>query len=419
MKGSDACSKGSCPLMRRLRAHPWMQTERSRVLVLFLSAAVLYLALIAVFSTVSFGQDFMGPGVEAHPDIPFYQERTRAILNGEVPYLDFDTESPPLIMYLMIPAALMGNSAMAYALMFSGYAFITAGLIYTGLRRFGNGRAWMATAVFLFNPITWTTAAIFIQDEMVVALFFVLPILLLLCQRGTWSAVASILGTLTKVFSGVLVPLVLLKQKGRDRIKALIASIATLGLVSLPFLILGGEDFVFFFRYYLSQSGVDGQKEGISIWRFLHDVGLSVPGPLLQLLFMGGTLLVLYIIWRKDIEPVRSGYLLLMPFFLFFPKIFTCYFIIPFAVLCLLSWDDKRPALLVTVAAFLAFFCQFFESFEGSESFLPTDGMWMALPIAMSLAVHAVWICTVRILMEEPAIRDCPPAPGMPPRSGP
>lgn len=406
-------------MMQRLRSHPWMRTERRRLLVLFLAATILYLSLIAAFNTVSFGQDLMGPGVDAHPDVPFYQERTQAILDGEVPYLDFDTESPPLIMYLMIPAALMGNSLLAYALMFSGYAFITAGLIYTGLRRFGSGRAWMASAMFLFNPITWTTAVIFIQDEMVVALFFVLPLLLLLCQQGTWSAVASILGTLTKVFSGVLVPLVILKQKGRERMKALIASIATLGLVSLPFLILGGEDFVFFFRYYLSQSGVDGQKEGISLWRFLHDAGLSVPGPLLQLLFVGGTILVLYLIWKKDMEPIRAGFLLLMPFFLFFPKIFTCYFIIPFAVLCLLSWDDRRPAALMTVAAFLAFFCQFFESFEGSESFLPTDGMWMALPIAMSLTVHAIWVLVIRMLLQEPAVNDCPPVPGMPPRSDP
>ncbi|MGE4275283.1 MAG: glycosyltransferase family 87 protein [Candidatus Methanomethylophilaceae archaeon] len=419
MKGRIGCLMADCPVKRRVRGHPWMQTERGRLMLLLLCAVLFYALLIAAFNSISFGQDLMPPGVDAHPDVPFYQERTQALLEGQIPYLDIDTESPPLIMYLMIPAALMGNTLLAYALMFSGYAFITAGLVYSFIRPFGSDRAWLATAAFLFNPITWTTAVVFIQDEMVVTLFFVLPILLLLVNRGTWSVVASVLGTMTKVFSGVLIPLVLLKQKGKDRGKALVAAILTLVLVSLPFLMLGGEEFLFFFAYYLSQSGAEGQNEGISVWRFLHDAGLSIPGPILQLLFVAGTILVLYLIWKRDIDPVRSGFLLLMPFFLFFPKIFTCYFIIPFAVLCLLCWDDARPMALVTAAAFLAFFSQFFESFNGSESVLPTDGMWMMAPIMISLTVHAVWLYVSAGMLRSEGLKDRPPVPDTPPRSDP
>lgn len=399
-------------MKKRIRKCSLMQTERGRLLVLFLTATLFYLLLIVAFNSISFGQNLMDPGVQAHPDILFYKERTQALLDGQIPYLDFETESPPLIMYLMIPAALMGNSLLAYVMMFTAYAFITAGIIYGFLRRFNINHAFIATAIFLFNPITWTTAVIFIQDEMVVALFYLLPLLLLLCNQGTWSVVASVLGTMTKVFSVVLVPLVLIKHKGAERGRALVAAVLTLAVVSLPFLVLGGREFLFFLSYYLSQSGTDGQNEGISIWRFLHDAGLSVPGLLLQSLFAAGTLIILYIIWKRDIEPVRSGFLLLMPFFLFFPKIFTCYFIIPFSILCLLSWEDRRPAILVTMAAFLAFFCQFFDSLQGSVSFLPTDGLWMTIPIVMSLTIHAVWIyITWNMLRGDVKLTDGPPSP--------
>lgn len=406
----------SWPENKRLKNSLLFRSSKSRVITLFITALLFYALLIALFYSIGFGADLVSsvadPSIESHPDIPFYQFRTSAILDGQVPYLDFDTESPPLIMYLMIPAAVLGNSLLAYAVMFSGYAFITAGLLYALVRRKNEVRGLVAAAFFLFNPITWATAVIFIQDEIIVTLFYALPILLLLVNKSTWSASLTVLGTMTKVFSIVLVPLVIMKQQGRARIQAIVAAGATLLALAVPFIILAGKDFLFFLDYYASQSGTDGQNEGISIWRFLHDAGLSVPGLLLQSLFAAGTLIILYIIWKRDIEPVRSGFLLLMPFFLFFPKIFTCYFIIPFSILCLLSWEDRRPAILVTMAAFLAFFCQFFDSLQGSVSFLPTDGLWMAIPIVMSLTIHAVWIyITWNMLRDDAKLTDGPPSP--------
>lgn len=414
------------PIIQRLTNHLIFSTPKWRAATLFTAALLFYILIIVLFNSIGFGGDLVSgmadPGIESHPDIPFYQFRTSAILDGQVPYLDFDTESPPLIMYLMIPAALLGNTLLAYAIVFSAYAFITAGLIYAFLRHSGELRALAATAFFLFNPITWATAVIFIQDEMIVALFYVLPILLLLFNKGTWSASLAILGTLTKVFSIVLVPLVIIKQHGKARMQAILAAGITLLVLAVPFIILAGKDFILFLSYYASQSGQDGHNEGISIWRFLHDAGILVPGPILQILLAVGTVLMLGMIWKKDVDPARAGFLLLIPFFLFFPKIFACYFIIPFSVLCIVSSQEPRAILMVTVAAVLAFICQFFESFGDVPSTLPSDGLWIAVPILLSLGVHLIWIYLTLTLLRAEGDEDPlshPPSPGTRPRSDP
>jgi len=390
-KGNEKSSSGRGGLSTTLNNSPVR-----KVVAVFLIAAIFYTVLFFIMSSINFGADFVGnltgPNARSHPDIAFYQERTEGILEGQIPYLDFYSESPPLIMYLMVPAALMGGTVGSYAILFSIYVFITAALMVLLLWRIEPQYAIRSATFYLFNPITWITALIFVQDETIVALFYVLPVLLLMIGMVKTATFVSILGAFTKVFSVVLIPLTLIRQKAAEAKKSIVIIVATAAAVCVPFVIAAGEDFIFFIRYYLSQTGEAGLAEGISIWRVLHDVGIIVPGALLQSLLLISTLLMLCYIWKKGIDPAKGAYLLILPFFLFFPKIFTCYFIIPYSVLCLLVNSDRLQPYLITVAMGLAFFVQMFNSYDGEPSVLPMEGLWAILPITAALAMHAILI---------------------------
>lgn len=384
----------------------WSLSEGKRVATLFAVAILFYSILMLAMVATDFGgvlvAEYSDEAVRTHPDVRHYQERTQGILDGKIPYLDFYSESPPLIMYMMVPAALMGNTLEAYAVLFTAYVFLTAGLLYALLRNRDEKAAFLITAVFLLNPITWATAVIFVQDETVVALFYALPVLLLMLGRAQGAALVATVGALTKVFSAVLVPLALVKQSASELKRSIVLLLAAVAVVGVPLLLLAGERFLRFPRYYLRQTGEEGLQEGITLWVVLYENGVTVPGILLQALFVLGTLFCLYLIWRRDIDSVRGAYLMILPFFLFFPKIYACYFIIPLAAVCILAVVDRRQVWLLTVAAFLAFFVQFFQSYDGVPPMLPADGMWALIPIGLGLAWQGIMLYMgVRMLRSE------------------
>jgi len=384
--------KHICPMVRRVKGLP----QRQKVALMFISALLFYTLLLLVMNGSNFGADWVddvtGTEINTHPDVWFYQERTSGILAGKIPYLDFYSESPPLVMYLLVPAALMGNTLLSYAVLFTGYTFLTAFLIYRLLGRVNERLAYYATLSFLFNPITWTTATIFVQDEMIVTLFYVLPVLLVLLGFGREATVAATLGAATKIFSAILIPMTLIRQKARERWQSLLLLLLLALAVIVPLSLAAGGDFILFIHYYLSQTGDLGMREGTSLWRILHDLGLDVPGILLQSLFAVSTLIMLLLVWRREIDPVRSAFLLIMPFFLFFPKVFTCYYIIPFSVLCIVGVLDYKQTLLMTLAAFLSFFIQFFNTHHDVPAYIPMEGMVALVPVLMALGVHAILI---------------------------
>lgn len=354
--------------------------------------ALLMVAMVATDFGAAIVHDVSDEGVPTHPDIPFYQERTEGILNGQIPYLDFYSESPPLIMYLMLPAALMGNTVAAYAVLFTAYVFATAMLIYVLLRRKDERTALLASGFFLLNPITWTTAVIFVQDETVVALFYALPVLLLILGRAQGATLVATLGALTKVFSAVLVPLALIKQSAAEMKRSILYLAVAGAAVATPLMLLAGEKFLRFPSYYLRQTGEEGLQEGITFWVVLNDSGITFPGFILQAMFVLGTVYCLYLIWRRDIDSVRGAYLLILPFFLFFPKIYACYFIIPLATVCILSTADMRQGWLLTAAAFLSFFVQFFQSYGDAPPFLPSDGVFAVIPLTLALSWQVIML---------------------------
>ncbi len=407
VSGDDGHAEGLRRKAGRLAERFWSLSEGRRVAALLMVALLVYSSLFALMVATGFGEDIFfgeeGSPIPVPYDVRYYQDRASNLLEGKIPYLEFYSESPPLIMYAFIPAALMGNSPEAYALLFSFYVFLTAALMYAVLRRRDERGALLATSLFLLNPISLGTALILVQDEAAVTLFYAVPVLLMLLGWGRLSVITATLGALTKVFSAVLLPLAFIYQDREGRRRSLIALAIAAATVALPLLAFAGEAFLRFPRYYLKMSGDEGIFEGISFWRFLQEAGLAVPGLLLQALFAIGTLAMLYLIWRRGIDPLRGSVLMLMPFFLFFPKITGDYYMVFLAPVCALALVDLRPTFWILAAAVLSALCQLFNSYGGMEAVLPMDGLWVLAPLAMSLLVHIVLIhLTLRLLRMGP-----------------
>jgi hypothetical protein len=88
-------------------------------------------------------------------DLNFYRERAENILDGKVPYVDFYSESPPLIMYLFLVPQLAGGSVQAYQLYFAAFAILTALAFFLSLRMVDERKAMAASLLYLVYPLGW------------------------------------------------------------------------------------------------------------------------------------------------------------------------------------------------------------------------------------------------------------------------
>ncbi|MCG7844407.1 MAG: hypothetical protein MIO90_03135, partial [Methanomassiliicoccales archaeon] len=105
---------------------------RRRVLAIVLVGLVLYGTTIALDGLVL--RPLFGDVLSEPTDLDFYRFRADSILDGKIPYVDFFSESPPLIMYLFVIPQLTGGSVAAYQSFFALFSILTALTLYLGLR---------------------------------------------------------------------------------------------------------------------------------------------------------------------------------------------------------------------------------------------------------------------------------------------
>lgn len=312
---------------------------RRKLLILLLVFILLYGGCLTL------SMNTWAPDPQNYPDLPFYQERTSSALAGEVPYRDLSMESPPLIVYMMIPAQLMGGELLHYGIWFSLVSFLGAACCYLILRRLDESGAFMGSLLFLIHPATVSTASINIQDESMIAVMVVLSLSLMVI--GLWrSALAmSVAGVAAKAFTAFLIPYLLIADGNRDRLRrGGILLILTAALVAAPFLILAPEQFLAFPGYYISQAMGGGVTDGMSLWRFLADAGVALPSSFYILALLTSYGLVLWAIQKERPDPFTAGFLVLLPFLLFFPKIYPYYMVMALAPLCILA--GKKASLV-------------------------------------------------------------------------
>ncbi|MDD5778154.1 MAG: hypothetical protein PHU95_01735 [Candidatus Thermoplasmatota archaeon] len=277
-----------------------------------------------------------------HTDNQLYVQRAQTILDGELLYRDVETQTPPLINYLLVPPVALGGSPLAFEIYFSFFIALTVLALFAVLSRLDEKKALWVALAFLFVPTTLVTPTLARQDESIVVFFFLLPLLLMYVSRSRHLyALFAALGIWLKMHSVFLVLPLLLKSNRRQALQEMGVMAGVSLAVTLPFFLLALDQFVWHLRFYLLGEG-DEALQGISLWRILESQGYAVPS-LLLIGVMGTALLVIYYhSYRYRLGIWKTVALTLLAYFVLYPKIHYEYFLILFAVLIPLLIESKK-----------------------------------------------------------------------------
>ena len=373
---------------KRLRAIP--PSRRALVIIL---AAVAILGTLIVLDDLWLNQVLSG-SFGRITDISFYQDRANAVLSGKVLYRDMMIESPPLIVYMFVPAQLAGGSDLAYQLYFCFFTVLTALTLYWGLRHLNDYRAFMVALLFLFSPIAVIESTIGIQDEAIIFFLFALAVVLAMRNRDKLSTFVAIVGVWVKVFTGLFYPVLFLRTKTwRDRWKQ-IGIIAVVSLVvSAPFLILCPVQFLQFPLYYFGIGGGSGNVtpvSGISVWDYLRTAGVDIPGVVLLILTVGSYVFALWWGRRKGFDLWRATLLVTVAFVVFYSRMWVGYFLLP--IMFLLPWaaEDFRMALRTLTLTVPLFATLLFT--QDNPTYIPIINIPYAWLVGLLLTLLALYI---------------------------
>ncbi|MEM2944427.1 MAG: hypothetical protein QW087_06795 [Methanomassiliicoccales archaeon] len=284
------------------------------------------------------------------PDVPYYRERTQLVLDGGWLYRDLWCESPPLIVYLMIPPQLFGGDDWVYEVYFSLFQIITALSFYFGLRKWDDFKAFCTALLFYAVPYETVEATFGIQDEPVIVFFFVISLLFALNGRLKLATALMVIGIWTKVFTALLYPGLFLKAKNwRERFIQLTIIIGISISISLPFLIVAPEQFINFPRYYSLEGGA-GPAGGHSIWAFLVLAGLSISRTILLTIFSVAMICAFLYAIKKNLGFLKTTLLFSFFFLIFYPRALTGYYVFPIAILLIWAVDNRYIALRCFIA---------------------------------------------------------------------
>ncbi len=323
----------------RLRKIP---PERRALVILIVGIALLG-SLITIDQLVL--RDFLDQTIGPTPDVPYYRARTQTVLDGGWLYRDIQCESPPLIVYFMLPAQLLGGQDWTYEVYFSTFTIITALFLYFGLRKWDDYRAFMVAILFLFLPFGTTESTFGIQDEAIVVFLFMVPLILAMHRRLRFSAVTVAVGLWTKIFNVFFLPVLFLNTRSRRErfLQIGIVALASL-IIAAPFLAMAPNEFLAFPSYYFLGGG-SGPTGGISIWDFLAMGGFSIPGPALLAIVAIVFAASLWIVYRKKLGFWEGMLVVLVAVLIVYPRTALVYYTLP--VTLLLLWGSQYTGIAI------------------------------------------------------------------------
>jgi hypothetical protein len=336
------------------------------------------------------------------PDLHIYQERTSLILHGGIIYRDMDIESPPLINYVLLPPQIAGGEWWAYEIYFSLFPIMTALALYMVMRRWNGHYAFLAALLVTVCPFAVQDATWGIQDEPLVAFFYLIPVLLALAGRTRMSSVMAIFGFWTKFLPIIVYPVTLLKIKGRRELAKNIGIAAlTSALIVTPFLLLCPVEFLQFPSYYLLGRNGEGSA-GMSVINLLGAGGYQIPGSVGAIITLG-TLFISYLLvhrWKLDLW--RGAMLTTVMFLSVYPMIRLGYFIMPFAFFSVWAVRDKWIAIRLVPMYVTLLFGQGIES--TLDEMVPSyDWVWA---IILVLAGTIIMLDIARLCLKQKCFLD-------------
>ncbi len=370
-------------------------TYREKVITIILFGAILQGALIAFDQASYHGLIELDYGRSV--DIKVFRERGETILSGDCLYRDVRTKTPPVVNYVLVIPVLFGGSLLAFQVFFSACVIVAALMMFELLRRRNERRASLAALLFLMNPFSYFHSTINCQDEPLIVLFFFTPLVLLLSGRFRESAVATGVGIWTKMWPLLLTPLYFFETRNwRKNLLAVALILVVSALIVIPFLVICPDDFLWFIRFYFL--GIETEEAGgVALWRFLDDIGLKPPS-VVMLALVGTAILGGY--WyshKKGWDSWRSISLVVILFFLVYPKLHSGYYLLPLILLLPYIVDSPRLWSLTFLL---------FATVIGAHKFhvgsFDTAGGLIAIPIALAIATDLVLVYLLRETVLKP-----------------
>ncbi|MCE5295651.1 MAG: glycosyltransferase 87 family protein [Euryarchaeota archaeon] len=336
----------------------------------------------------------------SHPDVPRYQNRTQTILDGGLLYRDVHTETPPLINYILIPAQLVGGAdhVWVWSIYFSLFAFFLATMMYLSFRKVDENKAFLASFMVVLCPFLISESSLG-EDESIMAFFFMLAAILMFYDRRKWSAVAIAAGIWIKMFPLLLLPTEFLRQRNlKDKtVLVTIVLLVTL-LVTGAFVILCYDDFTYFLNFYFlgDSSRTTG---GQSMWHFLDMGGFEIPR-MIELGIIGVGMVATYLYcYIKKLGVWESMTLVMLAFFVLYPKVHTGYYVIIFTLLVVWAVENKAIALRIYLSFVPIIASVAFSTLESDKTYIEFESSWL-VGLALNLAGTILLIDATRLALK-------------------
>lgn len=284
----------------------------------------------------------------------------------------------------------------------------TAFLIFAFLRkRLDFKIALFATALYAFNPAVIFNAAVWGQYDAVYTFFLVLSLVLVVASRPELSALALTVGLLAKPQGIALAPLILFliffKYGWRRLLTSLLAAVATISVVIIPFEWSNPISFLintYFGAYggypYYAYTSVNA----FNIWAL---GGLWVPEtPFLLVIgwtmFGALTVFVLYVLHKRldvsgELLILFSAFMLFFGFFMLPTRIHERYLFPALSVLALMLPFTKKARLIYVVLTATCFVNQAYVlSFLNSNTFIQAGDpvVWTVSLINIIILLYAL-----------------------------
>lgn len=376
-----------------------MRPDR-RAYILVATWGLLYGGLIAL--DVLWGRGVIDSSVGPVVDISYYRYRTQGILDGLWLYRDIPCESPPLIVYLMIPAQLANGGNLAYQIWFSIFVLLTSLTIYWGLRRFDDKRAFFAAFMFIWVPVGAVETVGGIQDESIMIWLFVLSIVLAALSRWRQSVFVMAVGAWTKVINVFLYPFIWHEVKDRHERRKHLGVIAAVSLfVAIPYLIVCPIDFLKFPLYYFFSSPDVGPTGGTSFWDFLEMGGLVLPSWLFLILTIS-TLVGAYLFaFQRRMTLLEGMLVVLTAFVIVYSRSAAGYFMLPISLLLIWGAEDRLISTLCMLLYVPLIASAFFsDSTPSGVPYFDVTWGWIAGAL-LQLTTLIMLFCATRLALKK------------------
>jgi hypothetical protein len=306
------------------------------------------------------------------------------LLEGKTLFKDVPTHEPPLSnVFWAIPCTL-GGTSLAFRLFVGFFILLSALFLMKGWKEEGKFRMVAIGTMVLLNPLSLYSAIGIVQNSAILLFLVSSALTLYKVRRRLWASMAVGIGMSTGLFPALLIPGLLAERDELYRrvFRTLIALV--IGIV--PIIVIRNfepEGVDHFLGYYLTGGG-GHSLQGISLWRFLSQVGLPsfliLPGLLVFTLFMLNTT-----VRRKRLGMFFTGLLLTLLFLTLYPNIPAGAFLMPLAFVPFfweLSFLRNTILVLGSVSIILDLFTR-----SGLD-----EGYLIMVPFMLSLGIFCVLI---------------------------